>query len=91
MLANPEIFNITGTTPHEREDQAWKAAEKVNKTDFALEYAIEKTDWIVPRYIKKGLKWLAQDPIFDPVTEVKQKEAVATSLTQSQPAEIDDA
>ena len=30
-------------------------------------------------------------PIFDPITEVKQKEAVATTLTQSQPAEIGDA
>lgn len=90
MLANPGIFNITGTTPHEREDQAWKAAEKVNKTDFALEYAIKKTDWIVPRYIEEGLKWLAQNPIFDPVTKVKQKEAVPTASTQSQPAEIGD-
>jgi len=59
ILANPSIFDITGTTLQEREDQAWKAAEKVNKTDFALEYAIEKTDWITPRYIEEGLRWLA--------------------------------
>ncbi len=59
MLANPSIFDITGTTWQEREDQAWKAAEKVNKTDFALEYAIEKTNWITPRYIEEGLRWLA--------------------------------
>ncbi len=59
MLANPSIFDITGTTWQEREDQAWKAAEKVNKTDFALEYAIEKTGWITPRYIEEGLRWLA--------------------------------
>ena len=59
MLANPSIFDITGTTWQEREDQAWKVAEKVNKTDFALEYAIEKTGWITPRYIEEGLRWLA--------------------------------
>jgi hypothetical protein len=25
-----------------------------------LEHAIEHTDWIVPRYISEGLRWLAQ-------------------------------
>lgn len=90
MLANPDIFNITGATPQEREDQAWKAAENVDKTDFALEYAIEKTGWIVPRYIEEGLKWLAQNPDNAPAAEVSQEEAVPTTPAQPQPEEKDD-
>ncbi len=62
MLANPARFDITGGTPAEREEQAWKAAKDVDKTDFALKYAIEDTDWTTPRYIEEGLRWLAQCP-----------------------------
>ncbi|HUU17652.1 MAG TPA: ATP-dependent endonuclease [Sedimentisphaerales bacterium] len=61
MLANPDKFGITGESANEREIQAWEAAEKVKKTDFALEYAIEKVDWTTPLYIVEGLRWLADD------------------------------
>lgn len=61
MLANPDKFGITGESANERESQAWEAAEKVKKTDFALEYAIEKVDWTTPLYIVEGLRWLADD------------------------------
>lgn len=90
MLANSDIFNITGATQQEREDQAWKAAENVDKTDFALEYAIEKTGWIVPRYIEEGLEWLAQNPDNAPAAEVSQEEATPTTPAQSQPEEKED-
>jgi len=61
MLANPDRFEITGESANERETQAWDAAEKVKKTDFALEYAIEKVDWVTPLYIEEGLLWLADN------------------------------
>jgi len=61
MLANPDRFGVTGESANEREAQAWKVAETVKKTDFALEYAIEKVDWMTPRYIEEGLRWLAGD------------------------------
>jgi predicted ATP-dependent endonuclease of OLD family len=61
MLANPELFGLNDCD--DKENEAWKESQKVKvrnrKTDFALEYAIEKTDWIVPRYIVEGLRWLA--------------------------------
>jgi len=63
MLENTELFSIDGETPQEREEQAWQAAKKIDKTDFALKYAINETDWNVPRYIEEGLRWLAQSPI----------------------------
>ena len=90
ILANSDIFNITGVTLQEREDQAWKAAENVDKTDFALEYAIEKTGWVVPRYIGEGLEWLAQNPDNASAVEVSQEEAMPTTPAQSQPEEKDD-
>ena len=62
MLANPDVFGITGATPQDREDQTWRGAKSINKTDFALKYGIETTDWDVPRYILDGLRWLVQKP-----------------------------
>jgi len=64
MLANPALFGIDGGTPAEREEQAWQAAKAKDgdKTDFALKYAIEQADWVTPRYIEEGLRWLAETP-----------------------------
>ncbi len=62
ILANDDLFHIEGSTDQERADNAWNEAKKKSKTDFALEYAIDKTDWVVPRYIKECLIWLAESP-----------------------------
>ncbi|WP_081954095.1 ATP-dependent nuclease [Paenibacillus sp. FSL R5-0345] len=62
MLANKDLFeNLVGTTSLEIAKAAWDEAKKVDKTNFALDYAINKTDWDVPRYIKEGLFWLAEN------------------------------
>ena len=64
ILANGTKFGIAGTTPSERELEACDAAPpSEEKTDFALEYAISDTDWITPRYIEEGLRWLGQAPV----------------------------
>ncbi len=62
MLANLEKFEITGTTPDESETQAWELAKTVDKTDFAIKYAIMDSGWITPLYIEEGLRWLAGSP-----------------------------
>lgn len=59
MLANPGKFGITGKTAAEREVNAWEQAKRIDKTDFAMIYAILDTNWITPRYIQEGLRWLA--------------------------------
>ena len=41
------------------------------KTDFALKYALEVTDWNVPNYLIEGLQWLAQHPN-TPAPEVQE-------------------
>ncbi len=91
MLSNSVIFGITGITPQEREDQAWEEAENVDKTDFALKYAIENTDWVVPRYIEEGLKWLALPPVITPAEDAAQEKAVTTTPAQTQTEEGGDA
>jgi len=59
MLANPDKFEITGASPDERETEAWDKAKGIDKTDFAMEYAILDTDWTTSHYIEGGLRWLA--------------------------------
>lgn len=62
ILANPTFFNVNGSTPNERADNAWNELDNIDKkTDFALEYAISKKSWVIPHYIKEGLLWLSKD------------------------------
>jgi putative ATP-dependent endonuclease of OLD family len=57
ILANPARFPL-GDGDHALKAYALAADQK--KSTFALEHAIEHTDWNVPRYIAEGLRWLAQ-------------------------------
>lgn len=60
ILANSTKFGIAGPTPADRETQAWDLAQDVKKSEFALRYAIRDTEWVIPRYIDEGLRWLGQ-------------------------------
>jgi putative ATP-dependent endonuclease of OLD family len=61
VLANPALFAMTECPVDEREQRSWTEAERVKKkSDFALRFAINDTDWNVPRYISEGLLWLAE-------------------------------
>jgi len=59
ILANQTFFGITGVTNDALEKAAQKKALKQKKSKFALTYAIEKTNWVTPRYIEEGVRWLA--------------------------------
>lgn len=59
ILANPELFNIDGTSACEREKSARNLAPKDKKSRFALKYAITQKEWVTPRYIADGIRWLA--------------------------------
>jgi hypothetical protein len=59
MLANPAMFGIEGATPDDQAQCAWDKLDKIKKTEFALKYAIDETDWVAPGYIVDGLRWLA--------------------------------
>lgn len=59
MLANREAFEIVEGEVEELESSAWRAAKSVKKSQFALKYAIDETEWQTPLYIREGLAWLA--------------------------------
>ena len=59
MLANPVLFGIEGATPDDQALCAWAKVSKLKKSEFALKYAINDTDWAAPGYILDGLRWLA--------------------------------
>lgn len=63
MLANnkKEPFTLQGNTDEELELDAYKKASKEKKSDFAINYAINDTEWNTPKYIKDGLIWLANE------------------------------
>lgn len=58
MLAKAQKFGITESDPLDRESDAWDQAQGVTKTNFALQYGIDDTEWVTPRYIEEGLEWL---------------------------------
>lgn len=59
ILANQTFFGITGATNDALAKAAQDKAAKQKKSKFALTYAIEKTNWVTPRYIEEGVRWLA--------------------------------
>ena len=61
MLANPTLFDIDGISAENAALSAWDKSKDFKKSGFALQYAIDQTDWISPRYILDGLRWLASD------------------------------
>jgi hypothetical protein len=63
MLANADLFTFAGPSTKEREAQAWDAAKKEKKSEFALKYALEEDNWNIPRYIREGLVWLAENEV----------------------------
>ena len=84
MLANPDKFEIIGTTPAQREAQSWDLAKNIDKTDFALEYAINDTDWTTPRYIDECLRWLAVSV----ATTTDAEEIAVTTVKDEENADV---
>lgn len=63
VLANQAIvsFGFAGVAEDARAAHAWKQAAAIEKkSDFALRFAIQEENWVVPRYLKEGLRWLAE-------------------------------
>lgn len=60
MLANREVFGIEAGDRDQQERQALEMVGKIKKSEFALKYAIHKTEWLAPAYILEGLAWLAK-------------------------------
>ncbi|MGH1351644.1 MAG: AAA family ATPase [Methyloligellaceae bacterium] len=62
ILANYADFELATADAAE----AYGKAKKIKKTNFAIEYGIDNTNWNVPLYIAQGLRWLASSGILPP-------------------------
>ncbi|PSK90832.1 ATP-dependent nuclease [Taibaiella chishuiensis] len=71
MLANTALFELTGPSDAEFAAQAYNKSDKIEKTNFALKYALEEVNWVPPLYISDGLKWLSDNPNI-PAEEVQE-------------------
>jgi hypothetical protein len=83
ILANIWKFNLMNGTANELECMALEEAQKYKKSDFALRYAINDTDWVAPKYLLDGIRWLAEDedfvPPFVPIVNTENDESHATA------------
>lgn len=60
MLANPELFGLTGADDVAMAASAYAQTPDNNKkTAFAMKYGLDSVDWSPPKYIVEGLMWLA--------------------------------
>lgn len=83
ILANAAKFGLTGATANELELAARKEAARHKKSSFALTYAIADTDWVAPKYLLDGIRWLAADetPVADPALALALEAAVADAAS----------
>lgn len=79
ILANAAKFGIAGATPADLELEARAEAAKHKKSSFALTYAIADRDWVAPRYLVDGIRWLAADGVSAPDPGVALATAAANS------------
>lgn len=63
ILANRSLFGLTVSPSSRDEQEAETQAANQKKSEFALRYAIDSTEWTVPRYIADGLVWLGNNSI----------------------------
>ena len=61
LLANTDKFGVAGNSQQDQEKDAYQKASNFKKSQFALKYSIDDTDWDTPTYIAEGLKWLVSD------------------------------
>lgn len=60
ILANKDIFKVQGESDDDVSNAVWEQVGEIDKTDFALEYGVEKENWKIPKYISDGLDWLVK-------------------------------
>ncbi|MCG7584851.1 ATP-dependent endonuclease [Photobacterium sp. OFAV2-7] len=85
ILSNSTLFSgMPSVGEEDRELKAWEIAQEQDKTDFAIKYSVEITNWETPLYIKEGLEWLAREfctppqPSFEPETQAPDTESRGT-------------
>lgn len=87
LLANADKFGVSGDTPEALAEDARKKAESYKKSAFALQYAIDDTEWVIPKYISDGLTWLAEVAVAPPAVPAPPKVALASEDAAEGPAD----
>lgn len=67
ILANLDSFGINEEDIDELEQKVWnmtKGMTSKHKVALSFEYAFEKDNWNIPKYIKDGLAWLQQQGVY---------------------------
>ena len=83
LLANDAKFGVSGDTPEALAGDALAKAETFKKSAFALQYAIDDTDWNIPKYINDGLAWLARGFVAPPtVPEPPEATVVSEDIAE---------
>lgn len=82
ILANQAFFGIAGDTNEELAEAARSRAAKQKKSKFALTYAINKTNWVTPRYIDESMRWLAASnaAVVDPGVALASQAQAANAI-----------
>ncbi|UVK92689.1 ATP-dependent endonuclease [Pseudomonas atacamensis] len=85
ILANLDRFQLG---QGDVASQAYEHAADQKKSAFALKYAIDDTNWNVPRYIAEGLRWLAVGaPVVDAQMAARAMAAVVEVVGEAVAAE----
>jgi putative ATP-dependent endonuclease of the OLD family len=69
MHANADRYSFLGSSAGELESQAWSEAQTLKKSEFALKLALTDERWEIPRYIRDGLLWLAENNVAQPMVQ----------------------
>jgi putative ATP-dependent endonuclease of OLD family len=86
ILANQDLFDLAKVGADQKENMALENAAVENKAEFALRYAIDNSDWKVPRYIAEGLRWLADQPTAATASATPDPPVTTASLPESSDA-----
>jgi len=80
ILANLSLFELENVGQDDLEKAVFERADKIgknSKADFAIEFAIDKKDWVTPKYIAEGLEWLIEEQNGTDSLVANMKEAIA--------------
>lgn len=90
ILSNSTLFDDMQNIAYaDRELQAWEIAQEQDKTDFAIKYSVEITNWETPLYIREGLEWLASEFCAPSQLSEAQVPGIESEFTETNVAEVE--
>ncbi|EBI9233548.1 ATP-dependent endonuclease [Salmonella enterica] len=88
ILANPKLFGLVEKDANAQEIEARSKAEGWKKSEFALKYSISNTDWISPKYIVDGVRWLASEGMSSPDLALALAKEVSACVVEGEASNV---